>query len=384
MAKKKLNKQQRKEQRLRKAKQWLTTYDGSPKKMVKNYKKRFKVDTTCALNDLREIGVVFTQEYLDAVKQGEEERIRQKHLKAEKKKQRLHEDVYSDCDDSFSFIAGYTSGGAAYGTTWEDVGIDSELPFEEKVRLYYGDCEEFEDYEVYEEDNREYEMSKKKTKRHKMVDGKLLQMNKKFSNLKMKQRDKINGWIYEEYKKYVTEHEKLPNAKADEQIIDAVLDKINEADIWIPADEIVNYYRGKKAKFQKRMENEKEVLFKSYVSFYRSIIDQDRSAVVICNLEHKIIYMNPSAIQSYENNGGDKLIGTSILECHNEKSAEKIQEVVEWFSANETHNMVYTFYNEKQNKDVYMVALREKGKLIGYYEKHEYRDRETMKLYDLW
>ena len=94
--------------------------------------------------------------------------------------------------------------------------------------------------------------------------------------------------------------------------------------------------------------------------------------------------MNPSAIQSYENNGGDKLIGTSILECHNEKSAEKIQEVVEWFSANETHNMVYTFYNEKQNKDVYMVALREKGKLIGYYEKHEYRDRETMKLYDLW
>ena len=31
-----------------------------------------------------------------------------------------------------------------------------------------------------------------------------------------------------------------------------------------------------------------------------------------------------------------------------------------------------------------MVALRnEKGALIGYYEKHEYRDRETMKLYDL-
>ena len=41
-------------------------------------------------------------------------------------------------------------------------------------------------------------------------------------------------------------------------------------------------------------------------------------------------------------------------------------------------------YNEKQNKDVYMVALRKEGKLIGYYEKHEYRDRETMKLYDLW
>ncbi|MBR4027251.1 MAG: fatty acid/phospholipid synthesis protein PlsX [Lachnospiraceae bacterium] len=132
------------------------------------------------------------------------------------------------------------------------------------------------------------------------------------------------------------------------------------------------------------MENEKEVLFKSYVSFYRSIIDQDRSAVVICNLKHEIIYMNPSAIESYEKSSGDKLIGKSILECHNEKSVEKIQEVVEWFSADESHNMVYTFYDEKQKKDVYMVALREKGKLIGYYEKHEYRDRETMKLYNLW
>ena len=39
--------------------------------------------------------------------------------------------------------------------------------------------------------------------------------------------------------------------------------------------------------------------------------------------------------------------------------------------------------NEKQNKDVYMVALRDVGKLIGYYEKHEYRNVETMKQYDL-
>lgn len=40
--------------------------------------------------------------------------------------------------------------------------------------------------------------------------------------------------------------------------------------------------------------------------------------------------------------------------------------------------------NEKENKDVYMVALRnESGELIAYYEKHEYRNRETMKMYDM-
>ena len=41
------------------------------------------------------------------------------------------------------------------------------------------------------------------------------------------------------------------------------------------------------------------------------------------------------------------------------------------------------FYNEKQNKDVYMVVLRDDtGELIGYYEKHEYRNREMMERYD--
>lgn len=45
--------------------------------------------------------------------------------------------------------------------------------------------------------------------------------------------------------------------------------------------------------------------------------------------------------------------------------------------------MIYTFYNEKQNKDVYMIALRdETNKLIGYYEKHEYRNREVAERYD--
>ena len=119
------------------------------------------------------------------------------------------------------------------------------------------------------------------------------------------------------------------------------------------------------------------------MKFYKSILEQDRSAVVICNLKHEIIYMNPAAVNSYEKWGGNKLLGKCLLDCHNPESREKIQEVVDWFKADENHNIVYTFHNEKQNKDVYMVALRDEGELIGYYEKHEYRNRETMNLYDL-
>ena len=67
-------------------------------------------------------------------------------------------------------------------------------------------------------------------------------------------------------------------------------------------------------------------------------------------------------------------------------SEEQINKVKlgDTISLDESHNIVYTFHNEKQNKDVYMVALRDDGKLIGYYEKHEYRNAETMKQYDLW
>ena len=32
------------------------------------------------------------------------------------------------------------------------------------------------------------------------------------------------------------------------------------------------------------------------ISFYKSIVDQDRASVVICNLKHEIIYMNPAVL----------------------------------------------------------------------------------------
>ena len=117
--------------------------------------------------------------------------------------------------------------------------------------------------------------------------------------------------------------------------------------------------------------------------FFKSVIDQDRCAVVLCNLEHEIIYMNPAAIKNYEKRGGKELIGRSLLDCHNNESVQKIKEVINWFGLSTHNNIVYTCYNEKQNKDVYMVALRDGGKLIGYYEKHEFRNKETRNMYEM-
>ncbi len=117
---------------------------------------------------------------------------------------------------------------------------------------------------------------------------------------------------------------------------------------------------------------------------YKSVLEADRAAVVICDLEHTVIYMNPAAVNRYQRWGGKDLLGKSLLDCHNEKSKEMIIKVLEWFGKSEENDLVYTSYNEKENKDVYMVALRnDAGELIGYYEKHEYRNRETMKMYDM-
>ena len=117
--------------------------------------------------------------------------------------------------------------------------------------------------------------------------------------------------------------------------------------------------------------------------FFKSIIDSDSSPIVICDLKHIIIYMNPAAAERYKKRGGYDLVGRSLLNCHNENSVNNIKKVVEMFAAGADNNKVFESYNEKENKDVYIVALRdEKKRLIGYYEKHEYRSRETSSPYE--
>lgn len=110
----------------------------------------------------------------------------------------------------------------------------------------------------------------------------------------------------------------------------------------------------------------------------KSIADQDTAPVVICDINDIIVYMNPCAIKRYKGN----LTGNSIKDCHPPKANEMIEKVVSWFRESYDNNIMYTYRNDTENKDVYMVALRDDdGTLIGYYEKHEYRNRETASLY---
>ena len=114
---------------------------------------------------------------------------------------------------------------------------------------------------------------------------------------------------------------------------------------------------------------------------YKSVLEQDRAAIVLCDMAHTIVYMNPAAVVNYSKYGGAMLKGKCLLDCHNPKSRESIEKIVAWFAQSVENNIIYTSHNEKQNKDIYMVALRdENGQLIGYYEKHEYRTPEQAKM----
>ncbi len=116
------------------------------------------------------------------------------------------------------------------------------------------------------------------------------------------------------------------------------------------------------------------------ISIYlKAIIESDICPIVVCDTKHNIVYMNKASIDRYHNN----LVGKSIFDCHGNSSRELIERVTEWFKKDYENNRIYTFRNNDENKDVYMIALRDdSGELIGYYEKHEYRSIETSPLYN--
>lgn len=105
--------------RLRSAKDWIKTYSGNS--IVKGYSKKYSVNKLCAIKELRMIGVEISEEYENQLKQSIEALKNQRQQRKDKKEQELKLLSAVDCDENFAFIAGYTSGGCAYGITHEEM-----------------------------------------------------------------------------------------------------------------------------------------------------------------------------------------------------------------------------------------------------------------------
>jgi len=196
-----------KNQRLQMAKAWLPTYDGT--KIVKGYRKKFAVDILTAISDLQELGVEIDPKYIATVTASENHRRAQLQEKKQEKLMEQHglELMYEDMGVWDYIYDGYNDD--------IDLIVNHRVNFENRIG------------EV-----------KKAGKNHVKVNGTLLQTNKKWSQLKQKQRD----WIYEitreEHITFIEENKRLPMKTGKKKLIVIIEAKIDERSIWLPSHEL--------------------------------------------------------------------------------------------------------------------------------------------------
>ena len=124
-------------ERKAKAEKWVSEYDGTPYggDIIKAYRKKFAVDRMKAVEELQLLGVPLTKEQIDrekaAVKAYQElQRAKKAKRKRTREQGRIQKGdllFFEDQDDIFYYIAGYTSGGAPYGITWEEMGLKPDM-----------------------------------------------------------------------------------------------------------------------------------------------------------------------------------------------------------------------------------------------------------------
>ena len=57
---------------------------------------------------------------------------------------------------------------------------------------------------------------------------------------------------------------------------------------------------------------------------FKSILDQDRAPIVVCDMQSVVVYMNPSAVARYKRD----LTGKNLRDCHPAYANEKIARVL--------------------------------------------------------
>lgn len=109
------------EPRLASARSWLATLKGvKPTDIARRYRKRYGVDCPTALRELTLLGFTFDPAWVDQLSRSLEGHQKARARRSAERKLRKAAAESDDSDETFAFIAGYTSGGFAYGITWEE------------------------------------------------------------------------------------------------------------------------------------------------------------------------------------------------------------------------------------------------------------------------
>ena len=87
------------------------------------------------------------------------------------------------------------------------------------------------------------------------------------------------------------------------------------------------------------------------------------AAVTVCDAEGIILEMNDKAAKTYENDGGRKLIGSNVLDCHPEPSRTLVAELLARPRVN-----AYTIEKRGVHKVIYQAPWFEAGAFTGLVE----------------
>lgn len=87
------------------------------------------------------------------------------------------------------------------------------------------------------------------------------------------------------------------------------------------------------------------------------------AAVTVCDEEGILLEMNDKAAKGYEKEGGQKLIGSNMLDCHPEPSRTKTERLL---AAREKN--VYTIEKNGVKKLIYQSPWYKNGEYAGFVE----------------
>ncbi|MBC8449680.1 MAG: PAS domain-containing protein [Chloroflexi bacterium] len=97
-----------------------------------------------------------------------------------------------------------------------------------------------------------------------------------------------------------------------------------------------------------------------------AILDSLKDPLLFTDTEHTIRYMNEAAIAYYSE--GEKLLGSSLLDCHNEQSQQIIVETLADMQAGLEERLI----TDDEKHRIYMRVVRDTdGQVLGYYERYE-------------
>ncbi len=87
------------------------------------------------------------------------------------------------------------------------------------------------------------------------------------------------------------------------------------------------------------------------------------AAVTVCDKEGRILEMNDRSAETFAKDGGAKLVGTNVLDCHPEPSRTKLKGMLESGRTN-----VYTIEKKGVKKLIYQSPWYEDGRYAGFVE----------------